>query len=528
MAGKRALLSVFDKRGLEGFARGIRTLGYEIISSGGTFQALKKANIPAIEVSEFTGFPEILDGRVKTMHPNIHGGILFRRGNKEHVKQSGQYAIDLVAVNFYPFEETVRKTSDMGEIIENIDIGGPALVRAAGKNFEDVIVVANPSQYGEVLNLLQKGNVPKEKRMELAREAFSAVSKYDIAISNYFSSVNKTDFPQNLFLSLEKIEDLRYGENPHQKAANYKLAFSEFGFSDLEQLNGKQLSYNNILDIQAALELISEFRNSEKATAIIFKHTNPSGAAFGKTLSEAFLKAYRTDSLSAFGGIVALNKKLDAKTASLISEHFTEIVLAPDFEKEALEILKQKKNLRVLKTERLMNGSIRSEKDLSGKNIHSGNDFVFRSVFGGALVQTPDALEKKEEMKLNVVTKRKPTENEKEAMSFAWIIAKHVKSNAVVFSTKDHVVAIGAGQQSRVDSCFIAIEKAKRAKLSLKGTAMASDAFFPFRDTVDFAVQAGVTAIMQPGGSIRDEEVISAANEHNLAMVFTGIRHFKH
>ncbi|MFH0972215.1 MAG: bifunctional phosphoribosylaminoimidazolecarboxamide formyltransferase/IMP cyclohydrolase [Candidatus Micrarchaeota archaeon] len=517
MATKRALLSVHDKQGIVRFATALHTLGYELLASGNTAKALRDAKLPVKDVSEFTGSPEVLEGRVKTLHPKIHGGILYRRDKLEHAAIASEYAIDLVCVNFYPFEQTIKKTDKLDEIVEQIDIGGPALVRAAAKNFHDVVVITSPQQYDDIAAKLKHGKLDVEARKKLAAEAFNHVAGYDIAIANYLGKIlENAEFPQSDFIHLKKIQDLRYGENPHQKAASYSFADAPLTYGDLEKLNGKALSYNNILDIQASLELIHHFRDEREAVAIVFKHTNPTGAGRSKTPLEAFKMAYAADSLSAFGGIVAFNKKVDKPTAEEMIKNFMEIVVAPAYDAAALEVFKTKKNLRVMASGKFMVSDIYAEK----KRV---------SITGGMLVQSPDYLEKEFDMKkFKIVTKRQPTGKELRALEFAWTFMGHIKSNCVVFATDEQLLAVGAGQQSRVDSCQICIEKAKRAKFDVKGAVMASEAFFPFRDTVDFAASSGIAAIIQPGGSIRDSEVIAAADEHKIAMITTGIRHFRH
>lgn len=514
MAERLALLSVSDKTGVAAFASRLHILGFKLLSTGNTAKAIRDAGTPVTEISEFTGSPEILDGRVKTMHPKIYAGILFRRNKPEHANQV-EASIDLVCANFYPFEQTVASGASLEDVIENIDVGGPSIVRAAAKNFNDIMVVTDPSQYAEACERMEKGTDNFEYRQKLAKTAFERVAAYDVAIAKYFQSLSADAkaFPQELFLRLHKVQDLRYGENPHQQAALYESGSPSF--SDPRQHQGKQLSYNNILDGQAALELLYDFRaQKERPFAVIFKHANPCGAAQAESLAEAYRKAYAADSLSAFGGIVGLNKECDGETAQEIVKTFMEIALAPSFSREALETFKTKPNLRVLEVKKIIDGGIY-------------NDLSFRSVTGGFLAQTHDFSDE-EAASFKVVSRRQPTEEEWKAMKFAWKLVKQPKSNAVVFATAGQMVACGVGQQSRVDSCHIAVEKAARAKLSLKGTALASDAFFPFRDTVDFAAEAGCTAVIQPGGSIRDKEVIAAADERGLAMVFTGVRHFRH
>lgn len=518
MAQRRALMSVTNKEGLSAFASFLHKTGWEILASGNTAKFLRESKIPVVEVADFTGSPEMLDGRVKTLHPKVHGGILYKRNNPAHAQIASAHSIDLVCVNFYPFDETLKKTKNADEIIENIDIGGPALVRSASKNYEDVIIASSEKQYAGIMDeLREKGDLTRESRLLLAKAAFHLVAAYDISIANYFNHLAaEGDFPSVAFIQLQKIRDLRYGENPHQKAALYKFPDAPLTYDHLEKLSGKELSYNNILDIQSALELIYQFRAEKENVSIIFKHTNPTGAGKSKDQAEAFQMAFSADSLSAFGGIVVFNRKVAAKTADSIIKNFMEIVIAPDYEKDALSILQTKKNLRVIKAEKFMTGNPFLEK----KRL---------SITGGMLVQTADYNGNEFELgKFKLATKRKPSEKELSALEFAWKFMGHIKSNSVVFATDEKLLAVGAGQQSRVDSCQICIEKAARANFDVKGAVMASEAFFPFRDAVDFAAKAGITAIIQPGGSIRDQEVIDAANEHGIAMVLTGIRHFRH
>ncbi|MBU1197582.1 bifunctional phosphoribosylaminoimidazolecarboxamide formyltransferase/IMP cyclohydrolase [Candidatus Micrarchaeota archaeon] len=512
----RALVSVFDKRGIADFATGLHKLGYELLSTGQTARLLRDNRIPVREVSDFTGSPEMLNGRVKSMHPAVLSGILFKRSDPDHVKQAGKSAIDLICVNFYPFFEAMEKKKSLDEALELIDIGGPTLVRSAAKNFKDVLVVTSPDQYVSVLDALEQGQDDEAFRRQLAADAFSLMTEYDAAIQNYFSELDSAEgYPERLFLSLKKIQDLRYGENPHQKAALYRYTDSVLSFKDMNQLHGKQLSYNNVLDAQAALELAHDFRDESKAFAAVFKHASPTGAAKGATLLDAYRKAHEADTLSSYGGIAIFNQKLDKPCAEELIKTFMEIVLAPGFETDALQVLKQKRNLRVLEVPRLLNENL-YEKD------------GIRDVVGGVLVQSPDSGQSFKRDHLMIPTKRQPTGGEWEALEFAWRLVKVPKSNCVIFATGDRLIACGTGQQSRVDACQIAIEKSKRANLSVKGSVMASEAFFPFRDTVDFAAQVGITAIVQPGGSKRDPEVIAAADEHGMAMVFTGERHFRH
>jgi phosphoribosylaminoimidazolecarboxamide formyltransferase/IMP cyclohydrolase len=516
---QRALISVSDKTGLVDFARELHALGIEIVSTGGTARSLKDAGIPVVEIGEFTGFPEMLDGRVKTLHPKVHGGLLYLRGNPDHEAQAARHGIkpiDLVVVNLYPFEKTVANPDvSLPEAIENIDIGGPSLLRSAAKNHASVTVVVDPSDYAAVLHDIKEhgGNTCEKFRWKLAVKVFETTSRYDGAIAQYLHAERmKTKgeaaapLPETLSLSLKKAQDLRYGENPHQPAALYGRFFEHF-----RQLHGKELSYNNILDLTAAAELVAEF---DEPTVAIVKHTNPCGVRSAATLLEAWHLAYETDKQAPFGGIIAVNRSLDAAIAGAIAEIFSEVIVAPDFEAGALAILQRKKNLRLMKN-----------------LLPAAAGLTLRSVTGGLLAQERDTrLVSAADMK--IVTKRHPTQEERHGTLFAWRVVKHVKSNAIVFARADgrtsRTLGIGAGQMSRVDSSKIAVWKAKEAGLDLRGSAVASDAFFPFADGVIAAAEAGATAVIQPGGSVRDAEVIAAADERDLAMVFTGIRHFRH
>jgi len=509
---KRALISVSDKTGIVDFARKLSSLGVEIISTGGTMKALREAGIPVTYVSDITGFPEIMDGRVKTLNPLIHGGILAIRDNPEHVaqmKEHGIQGIDMIVVNLYPFKATIDKPGvTMDDAIENIDIGGPTMIRSAAKNFKYVAVVVNPERYSEILAELETSKeISDATRLRLAREAFNHTAEYDALIDAYLAGqLGEGKFPSSLHLVFEKVQDLRYGENPHQSAAFYREKyFAGTGIAHAQQLHGKELSFNNIVDLEAAFKIVAEFT---QPAATIIKHTNPCGTGIGSTLAAAYNKAYMADPVSAFGGIVAVNRVVDADTARQISEIFIEAVIAPGFEPEAAEILMQKKNIRLL--------AAQMEQDATKLG------FDMKRVTGGILVQDYDLPEKTD---LQVVTKRIPTDEELEQLKFAWKVVKHVKSNAIVVAGKDQTLGIGAGQMNRVGSAGIALCQAGD---QAKGAVMASDAFFPFRDTVDAAAKAGITAIIQPGGSMRDEESIQAADEHGIAMVFTGIRHFKH
>ena len=511
---KRALVSVSDKTGLVEFAHALHRWNVDIISTGGTLKTLRDAGIPATSVSEVTGFPEILDGRVKTLHPKIHAGLLAIPTLSSHQTQLdelGIQSIDLVVINLYPFEKIVAQdTVSLDEAIEQIDIGGATMLRAAAKNFRYKLAVSDPSQYQTMMSELEKhnGSVSEKTRFTLAKEAFLHIARYDRVISEYFVHLNghepAQELPEIFSLSLPKMQTLRYGENPHQQAALYG-GFNKY----FRQLHGKELSYNNLVDIQAAAELIEEFT---EPTAVLVKHTNPCGVGSDKMLSEAYGKALATDPKSAFGGIVCVNKPLDLATAQRIDKIFTEVVIAPEFPEEVLALFRKKKDRRLIS----QHMALRSERRL-----------LLKRVAGGVLLQTPDDITV-EEQQLRTVTRRAPTEEERAAMLFAWRVAKHVKSNAIVYARADRTVGIGAGQMSRVDSSRLAAQKAQDAGLDLRGTAVASDAFFPFADGLLETVKAGATAVIQPGGSVRDAEVNKAADEHNIAMVFTGIRHFKH
>ena len=506
MTVKRALISVSDKSGIVDFARGLVELGIEIVSSGGTAASLSEAGLGVMKVSEVTGAPEILGGRVKTLHPKIHGGILADRRNPDHVRQleeQGITGIDLVVCNLYPFERTVAHPSvTEDDAVEQIDIGGPAMVRAAAKNFHSVAVVVNPHSYDMVLDELQSaGEISVDLRRQLALEAFRHTAAYDSAIANFIAGQDVS--PDCLVLSSDKVMDLRYGENPHQDAAFYRAAGVATGIAAADQLHGKELSYNNLLDTDAAWALVSEL---EGTAAVIIKHSNPCGAALGSSLHDAYLKALDCDRTSAFGGIVALNRPCDVETAAAIAEIFTEVVIAPGYEDEALAILTGKKNVRILRAS-----------DRIGRGIN------IRSVSGGLLVQSADPPDPLDNIK--VVTKTEPTDEQFQDMRFAWTVAKHVKSNAIVLAKNGVAVGVGAGQMNRLESTELA---ARRAGSRAPGTVCASDAFFPFRDGLDAAVAAGAVAVIQPGGSVRDEEVIAAADDHGIPMVFTGRRHVRH
>lgn len=508
---KRALLSVSDKTGLPALAKTLHQSGVELISTGGTAKAIKAEGIPVKDVSEITGFQECLDGRVKTLHPMVHGGILGRTSHKpdlEEMNELGIKPIELVVVNLYPFK---NKTADpnvtAAEATEFIDIGGPTMIRAAAKNFAHVSILTSPEQYGSFIEELEeKMAVSFETRQKLAKDAFAHTADYDTAIANYFTKLIEEHPAKQFNVSLPLSQELRYGENPHQQAAVYG---NQNDFIDC--FHGKQLSYNNYLDVDAALNIISDFGNDEQACAII-KHTIPSGVGVADTLNEAYQKAFSTDRVSPFGGIVVVNQILDLDTAKSIDEIFTEIIIAPDFSDEALELLTQKKNRRLIRIK---------------KSVREVEATSFRSIFGGLLNQDAD-LQPANPEEFTVVSKRQPTEQEMKDLLFSWKVVRHVKSNAIVYAKDGRTLGIGSGQTSRVDSSEIAVAKASKEGLELKGSAIASDAFFPFADGVEAAAKAGATAVIQPGGSIRDEEVIEKANEYDMAMIFTGNRHFKH
>lgn len=509
----RALLSVSDKTGIINLARCLHQHDVEIISTGGTAKKIRETDIPITDVSEVTGFEECLDGRVKTLHPIIHAGILGRTSYQPDVDEMQQLEIDpieLVVANLYPFKETIAKANcTPATATENIDIGGPTMIRAAAKNFAHVGVLTTPAQYDDFISELnQNENISFAKRREWARQAFNHTAGYDNAIANYFNNIDNTEdeLAEQLNISLPKSQTLRYGENPHQKAAVYGNQ-SEF----IDCFHGRQLSYNNFTDVDAALNLIADFWDA-KPTCAIFKHTVPCGVASDKELVNAWHKAFATDTMSPFGGIVVVNQKLDLDTAKAIDEIFTEIIIAPDYNEEALALLKEKKKRRLIRIKQLPN---------------TKNRMQFRSIFGGALSQEAD-LKTVGKNELKTVTKRKPSKQEVEDILFAWKVVKHVKSNAIVYAKDNQTIGIGTGQTSRVEASQIAIAKAQQEGLSLKNTAIASDAFFPFPDGVEAAAQAGATSVIQPGGSIRDEQVIEAADDLDLAMVFSGNRHFRH
>jgi phosphoribosylaminoimidazolecarboxamide formyltransferase / IMP cyclohydrolase len=527
----RALLSVSDKTGITELARVLQGFGAELISTGGTAQAIRDAGIDVRDISDVTGFPEMMDGRVKTLHPRIHGGLLALRDNEAHLASMREHEIlpiDMVVVNLYPFEETIRREGvTLAEAIEQIDIGGPSMIRSAAKNYRDVAVLASPLFYGNIEEELtrNKGALSLQTRERLAHYAFLLTSGYDFTIFRFLNenlTLNEGDaideliekerarheesdlLPSSEKFVLSKIRDLRYGENPHQAAALYQTSERE-GMAKAEILSGKEMSFNNYVDADAAWQLVCDF---DELTCAIIKHTNPAGVGSGHTPEEAYRRALETDPVSAFGGIVAFNRRLDEKGARAVTEIFTEVVIAPDYEEAALEVLRAKKNLRVLRA--------------GEPAVAEG--FEYRQITGGMLVQTRDTNRLSRDQ-LKAVTRREPSEAELRALLFAWTVSKHTKSNAIVYAREGQTVGVGAGQMSRVDSVKIG---AMRAQIPLQGSVLASDAFFPFRDGVDEAARHGITAIIQPGGSLRDAEVIAAADEHNLAMVFTGIRHFKH
>jgi phosphoribosylaminoimidazolecarboxamide formyltransferase/IMP cyclohydrolase len=513
---RRALLSVSDKTGIVDFARALAALGIELLSTGGTHKLLAQNGIPVREVSDYTGFPEMMDGRVKTLHPKVHGGILGRRGQDEEVMDAhGIAPIDLVAVNLYPFEQTVaRPDCDLATAIENIDIGGPTMVRSAAKNHRDVAIVVDASDYpGVIAELQAEGATSLATRFDLAVKAFEHTARYDGAIANHLgcrTTGETTRFPRTFSTQFRKAQEMRYGENPHQAAAFYvEHRQGEASISTARQLQGKELSYNNIADTDAALECVKQF---DAPTCVIVKHANPCGVATAATLREAYEHAWTTDTESAFGGIIAFNRELDADTAELIVDRqFVEVIIAPSASAEAVAAVAARKNVRLL---------------VCGEwPAQPLARLDYKRVTGGLLVQDADLALQAE---LKVVSARAPTEAEMRDLLFAWKVAKFVKSNAIVYARDNHTIGVGAGQMSRVNSARIAAIKAEHAGLDVRGAVMASDAFFPFRDGIDNAAAVGIRAVIQPGGSMRDDEVVAAANEHGMAMVFTGMRHFRH
>ena len=521
----RALLSVSDKNGLVSFARELANYDVELVSTGGTAKALKEAGLAVIDVAEVTGFPEMMDGRVKTLHPKVHGGLLAIRGNTEHAAALAAHhikPIDLLVVNLYPFEATVEKGAEFEDCIENIDIGGPAMIRAAAKNHHDVTVVVEPVDYEKVLDELamHSGMTTLELRKSLAAKAYARTAAYDAAISNWFADTLHEAAPDYRAFGGQLIQSLRYGENPHQSAAFYRAPVKRLGVATARQVQGKELSYNNINDTDAAYECVAEFDPKRGPACVIVKHANPCGVAEGGSLIEAYRKALACDSTSAFGGIVALNRPLDAEAAKAITEIFTEVIIAPDASEDAIAIVAGKKNLRLLLA--------------GGLPDPRAAGLTAKTVAGGFLVQSRDNAVV-DVMQLKTVTKRAPSEAELADLRFAFRVAKHVKSNTIVYAKDRATVGIGAGQMSRVDAARIAARKAEDAARELKlaepltkGSVVASDAFFPFPDGLLVAIEAGATAVIQPGGSMRDADVIKAADEHNVAMVFTGTRHFRH
>jgi phosphoribosylaminoimidazolecarboxamide formyltransferase/IMP cyclohydrolase len=520
---KQALISVSDKTGVIDLARALRSLGVSILSTGGTAKLLAEHGIAVTEVADYTGFPEMLDGRVKTLHPKIHGGILARRDFPEHAAALAEHAIptiDMVVVNLYPFAQTVaREHCSLEDAIENIDIGGPAMLRSSAKNHKDVVVLCDPTDYQQVIDALRStGDLDYETRFALAKKVFAHTAQYDGSITNYFTSLGqdklhttRSHYPTTLNLHYEKVQEMRYGENPHQSAAFYRdLTVPAGALANYRQLQGKELSYNNIADADAAWECVKTF---DDTACVIIKHANPCGVALGASVLEAYSKAFQTDPTSAFGGIIAFNRELDAHAAEAVAKQFVEVLIAPSFSAAARQVFAAKQNVRLLE---IPLGA------QAGLNQHD-----FKRVGGGLLVQAPDA-KNVQLAELRVVSSKQPTPQQLQDMMFAWRVAKFVKSNAIVFCANGMTMGVGAGQMSRIDSARIAAIKAQNAGLSLVGTAVASDAFFPFRDGLDVVVEAGATCIIQPGGSMRDQEVIDAANEHGVVMLLTGARHFRH
>ncbi len=551
---KRALLSVSDKRGIEEFGRALVERGWTLLSTGGTAKKLREAGLEVTSVSDVTGHPEMLEGRVKTLHPAIHAGLLARRARPDDMaalEEHGYGPIDLVAVNLYPFRETVARGGvPVSEAMEQVDIGGPTMIRAAAKSHADVLVVVDPDDYGDVLGAIDEGATPArhlELRRRLAAKVFRHISAYDAAVADYLESQDgEGDFdlaPPRLDLAWERAQTLRYGENPDQEAAFYRPAGAVAGLAALEQHHGKELSYNNLLDLDGALLSLSPFALSTRAAVCIVKHTTPCGLGVADELSEAYAKALATDPTSAFGSVIAVNREIDRRTAELMSELFIECIVAPGYDREAMAVLTQKKNLRLLTYPELtvdvpafVSAAWQGDPDGLGQvaflAVHGAVPVprVLRSVYGGLLVQTPPVppYYGLADQDWKVVTERAPDEGELDDLAFAWAAIFGVKSNAILLAREGAVLGIGAGQMSRVDSSKIAVRKAADAGLALEGSVLASDAFFPFRDGVDAAAEAGVRAVVQPGGSVRDQEVIDAANEHGIAMVFTGRRLFRH
>lgn len=519
---KQALISVSDKTGVLEFARALAAMQVKLLSTGGTAKLLSDNGLVVTEVADYTGFPEMLDGRVKTLHPKVHGGILARRDFPEHIAALDQHqipTIDMVVVNLYPFQQTIaREQCSLEDAIENIDIGGPAMLRSSAKNHKDVVVICDPSDYARVLDEMHAthGKVSDETRFMLAKKVFAHTAQYDGAITNYLSALGpdrshatRSAYPDTLNLHFEKVQDMRYGENPHQSAAFYRdLPAVGGALANYRQLQGKELSYNNIADADAAWECVKTLDGS---ACVIIKHANPCGVAIGKEAAEAYAKAFQTDPTSAFGGIIAFNCELDGKAAEAVAKQFVEVLIAPSFTAEALKIFEAKQNVRVLQI----------------PLAHVSHAFDMKRVGGGLLLQSPDA-KNVQLPELKIVTQQQPTPQQLQDMMFAWRVAKFVKSNAIVFCGNGMTLGVGAGQMSRVDSARIASIKAQNAGLSLAGSAVASDAFFPFRDGLDVVVAAGATAVIQPGGSMRDQEVVDAADEQGIVMALTGTRHFRH
>jgi phosphoribosylaminoimidazolecarboxamide formyltransferase/IMP cyclohydrolase len=519
---RQALISVSDKTGVLEFARALAAMNVKLLSTGGTARMLADNGLEVTEVADYTGFPEMLDGRVKTLHPKVHGGILARRDFPAHMQALSTHdipTIDMVVVNLYPFQQTVAKDQcALEDAIENIDIGGPAMLRSSAKNHKDVVVICDPSDYGQVLTEMQtgQGDVSYETRFALAKKVFAHTAQYDGAITNYLSALGpdrqhatRAVYPETLNLQFTKVQDMRYGENPHQSAAFYRdIVTVDGALANYRQLQGKELSYNNIADADAAWECVKSFEGS---ACVIIKHANPCGVALGADAADAYAKALQTDPTSAFGGIIALNVEVDGKAAEAITKQFVEVLIAPAFTAEARKVFEAKQNVRLL------------EIPLG----HASNAFDIKRVGGGLLLQAPDAKQVMPD-EFAIVSKKQPTPQQLQDMMFAWRVAKFVKSNAIVFCGNGMTLGVGAGQMSRVDSARIASIKAQNANLSLTGSAVASDAFFPFRDGLDVVVSAGATAVVQPGGSMRDQEVIDAADEQGVVMAFTGVRHFRH
>lgn len=552
---KRALISLSDKGGAVDLARSLMELGVTIISTGGTAKTLRESGIQVTDVSDVTGFPEIMSGRVKTLHPKIHGGLLALRDNVEHLESLQTHdiePIDLIVINLYPFEKTVANEGvSVEEAVENIDIGGPAMIRSASKNWRDVAVVTDPRLYDGILDELRQNDcsLSLNTRQRLAALAYTRTASYDMAISSYLANQLSNEdleflkpltpfplsepgaiatglikaLPSSVTINLIKVTDLRYGENPHQKAALYKTSESS-GFAKAEQLQGKEMSFNNYVDAEAAWNLVQDF---DDLAVTIIKHTNPSGVGLGQSNEEAYRRALSTDPVSAFGGIVAFNRRVNGEAAKSVNDVFTEVVIAPGFDADALEIFRIKKNLRVLLLQNSASAIDRLEATLDKLSTADALDLEYKQISGGMLVQTKDNY-RVSAADLKTVSKKEPSDDDIQAMLLAWKVCKHVKSNAIVFSNENQTIGVGSGQMNRVDSLRIAAMRAERFGLLIKGSALASDAFFPFRDNIDEAAKLGITAIIQPGGSIKDDESIAAADEHGIVMVFTGIRHFKH